>query len=336
MSDNDKIYLSDGSEELDLRPKTRISGKRSRGSSATENHESINSEAAGEPMALNESDEDNDEPDWVRNFSASQAEDEEHGRSLYSAFDDDDDDSIIDLLSDKEDQVKGVENDDNEQSEHATHGGEVKIADSKTKASRHKSSAKAGATVTKARVAPPSMRDSLPLVVAPKLEDSLVLLQGVGEELDLSGDVGAVGRVKIADGALYIDMKGGVFRTHTYACNTLAVVSVADEEARITSVLEEAVTLQCERNLFESDQLIKGYLEDSTNQENQADRIPNGEDHVDAVGPGSHQKLDDSVASSRAGSNRTGNRSVIKKSKTSRGAGANNGRKAILKPRKKS
>lgn len=336
MSDDDvKIYISDDSENFELpsRPQ-QFTRKRTRASSSANIPKPINVAKLDDPSVSRESDGDDDEPDWVRNFSPSQGGDEGRDRQLYSAFDDDDD-SIIDLLNDKDDKIKEDVSDDNKQSAKDTDENELEDTKSNINVTKGKKPTKTPTSATKANISAPGMKNSLPLVAASKLEDSLVLLQGVGEELDLSGDVGAVGRVKITNGALYVDMKGGVFRTHTYASNTIAVVSIADDEARITTVLEEAVTLQCERNLFESDQLIKGHLEDPMNQENQTDIVPIGEDPEEAIVPDNHRKLDEPDGASGTGSTLGKNRPVSKRPRSSRGSTASVRRKSVSKPPKK-
>lgn len=99
-------------------------------------------------------------------------------------------------------------------------------------------------------------RNRLPLVVAPRLDESLVLLQCEGTELDLSGDVGAVGRVKVESGELYMDLKGVLYRGLVEECNSMCVVSVGEDEARVTAVLDEVVTLRKERDLFASGEIV--------------------------------------------------------------------------------
>jgi len=50
--------------------------------------------------------------------------------------------------------------------------------------------------------------NSIPLISPGKLEENLVLAQSAEVSFDLSGDVGAVGRVKIEEGKLSFDLKG--------------------------------------------------------------------------------------------------------------------------------
>lgn len=189
----------------------------------------------------------NDEPDWVRDFSQSIPNDEESRRraitSLYEEFDDDDvdndddEDSIINLISQEPDKKPTS-----------------RPSKSGLSGDNGKQPSNERSTPKRPRYQAP--KSALPLVVAPKLDDSLVLLQGAEKSLDLSGDVGAVGRTKVQDGVLFLDIKGVVYRTNLHSCNTVCVVSVNDDAARVTSVLNEAVTLTSERNLFASDEIV--------------------------------------------------------------------------------
>lgn len=179
------------------------------------------------------------EPDWVRDYTPKRRSDFDRKQALLALLDDDDDDdSVINLIS-QEPEEEPV----------------ASKPDPKT-ASKTKLEDPQRPPPPKRARAPAKPKSKLPLVVAPKLDDSLVLLQSVDGNLDLSGDIGAVGRVKVEEGALYLDIKGVVYRTSVNPCNTLCVVSVGEDEARVTTVLDEAVTLTSERNLFGSDEVI--------------------------------------------------------------------------------
>lgn len=319
-----KIYLSDDSDDIELQSESkRVSGRRTRSTSNNTSKDYNGKKESDEvPSPLrkddDDDDDDNEEPDWVRDFSAKQNEDEDRKRALASMYEDDND-SVIDLLSDKdeEDKVEVGADDD------VTGDGKAEITDNKSDKVKRPPSAKISA--------PASMKSSLPLVVAPKLADSLVLLQGNGDELDLSGDVGTVGRVKIADGTMYIDMKGGVFRAQAYACNTMGIVSLADDEARVTAVLDEAVTLHCERNLFSSDQLIKGELDGDVDPSTQPEAPVNVTDAVATIGSSTVDKKD--IKS--AGRKKSGERAGADKPKSVRGRGVSNARITISKTTRK-
>lgn len=178
------------------------------------------------------------EPDWVRDYTPKRRSDFDRKQALLASLDDDDDDSVINLISQEPEQEPVASKSDPETVTKNKFGDPQRPPPAK-----------------RAR-APAKPKSKLPLVVAPKLDDSLVLLQSVDGNLDLSGDVGAVGRVKVEEGDLYLDIKGVVYRTSVNPCNTLCVVSVGEDEARVTAVLDEAVTLTSERNLFASDEIV--------------------------------------------------------------------------------
>lgn len=297
---DEPIYLSDDSDDLDLQtvsrnlqgakrvntasattggaaPRTGTTASTGTGTTATVTSAADSKDDTGN----NGSDED---PDWVREFAVKQDEDEDRKRALSSLYDanddvddDDDSDSIIDLISERDEDNRlgqsapgGASSGDpktgkkEDEIEDGSSGkmrikAEDKISETSKKRTKPGNIGTGAGTGTGGSGA--SLKSVMPLVVAPKLDDSLVLLQGCGEELDLSGDIGTVGRVKMADGQLYIDLKGGVFKANTYATNCMAVMGIHDDEARITSILDEAVLLTCERNLFASDQVLKGDID---------------------------------------------------------------------------
>lgn len=212
-----------------------------------------------ESIAQETPQEDDDEPDWVREFSQSLPNEQQRREALASQFDEDDDESVIDLIPDDPgpSQTKPSLASDAQQSQKANQ--------KKPPLKRQRNSSA------------PSNR--MPLVVSSKLDESLVLLQSTDKALDLSGDVGAVGRVKLQQGRLYLDIKGTVYKANTIPCSTACIVSVADDEAKISAVLDEAVTLVSDRNLFASSEIvIHGDLqeekEDSERDEAQQDAEP--------------------------------------------------------------
>lgn len=190
-----------------------------------------------------------EDPDWVRNFTPAKQEDVNE-----------DSDSVINLVSDEDVVREGKD------------GRETKKIDEK----RHvndKSSRKSRASARP--------RSSLPLISAPRLDESLTLLQAEDGNLELSGDIGAVGRVKIDDNVLMLDIKGILYRACPYACNSMCVVTVGEDDARITAVMDHAVTLHVERNLFAGDDMtVEGKV---------------FEDDVDAIQPSQDSNLDEGI-----------------------------------------
>eukprot|EP00177_Eucheuma_denticulatum_P002092 GFKZ01003741.1.p1 GENE.GFKZ01003741.1~~GFKZ01003741.1.p1 ORF type:complete len:344 (+),score=73.95 GFKZ01003741.1:272-1303(+) len=173
------------------------------------------------------------EPEWVRNYNPPSADNQDRRAAFLASLEDNDEDSVIDLISQEL---------DGNASEDVAKAAEVE------KEAAQNISAKRGKGL--------KPKNRLPLSVVSKLDENLVLLQSEGDGLDLSGDVGAVGRVKIQEGELLMDIKGVVYNALLRKCNTMCVVNVGDEEARVTAVFDEAVTLTCKRNLFDSDEIV--------------------------------------------------------------------------------
>lgn len=106
-------------------------------------------------------------------------------------------------------------------------------------------------------------KSSLPLIAAPKLDQNLVLVQAQADAFDLSGDVGAVGRVTVNHTGVFLDVKGVLYSCSFHDINTVCVVAVGDDDARITAVLDEALTLHQDETIFNSgEHLVSGVLEE--------------------------------------------------------------------------
>ena len=163
-----------------------------------------------------------EDPDWVRSFTPAKAPSPKGSDS----------DSLINLLSD--DEPAATQEGGTQEVVATQDDGEKKVKRS-----------------TRFTKKPP--KAELSLVTASKLQDGLALLQADGAELELSGDVGAVGRVKVDDGECMLDIKGTLYSALPYQCNTAAVVSVLDDVARIDAVLSAAVVLNKCNNVFAND-----------------------------------------------------------------------------------
>lgn len=198
-----------------------------------------------QPSALSE------DPDWVRSFTpASKA-----------PLKDSDSDSIINLLSDL---------DDNPETSQTPK--EPKSENTKTTTAPKKGRPVAG----------PS-RKSLPLVAAARLDDGLTLLQEDSDLLDLSGDVGAVGRVKVDGDNVMMDIKGTLYSAVPYVCNSLCVVAVGDEDAKISAVMNHTVILRAQKNVFAAD--YNGALDGHTFEDDDPVAVEGAADEEEAREP---------------------------------------------------
>ncbi|KAL8148496.1 hypothetical protein AgCh_005749 [Apium graveolens] len=74
----------------------------------------------------------------------------------------------------------------------------------------------------------------LPLVLPEKVQRSKALVECEDESIDLSGDVGAVGRVVITDNQdMLLDLKGTIYKTTIVPSRTFCVVSFGQSEAKV-------------------------------------------------------------------------------------------------------
>lgn len=247
-----QLWLSEDSDEEDLASKlSKREPRRYPSSGADDDIVPAHASAS----ANNEGGED---PDWVRDFAQPTETGTDRRRTLFSAYDNDD--SSIEIISDKDEPREARVKTENCALPEEETGIDEKPPDG---VKGLKTPAK-----TKGSAAP---KDSLPLVFAPKLEESLVLVQGDDDALDLSGDIGAVGRMKIDKDKLFMDIKGVLYSAHTYSTNTMCIVSMGEDEARITSVLDEAVVLKPERDILASEELIAGCLDDEDEDDDSFD-----------------------------------------------------------------
>ncbi|MCO5571927.1 hypothetical protein L7F22_025678 [Adiantum nelumboides] len=105
---------------------------------------------------------------------------------------------------------------------------------------------------------------ALPLVVGDKVHKSKVLLECEGDELDVSGDVGAVGRISLSsnhDNDFLLDLKGIIYKATIVPSNTFLVVNVGQSEAKVEAIMNDFVQLQPSVNIFETETMVEGTLE---------------------------------------------------------------------------
>eukprot|EP00180_Rhodochaete_pulchella_P002028 Plantae.Rhodophyta-Rhodochaete_pulchella.ctg30597.p1 GENE.Plantae.Rhodophyta-Rhodochaete_pulchella.ctg30597~~Plantae.Rhodophyta-Rhodochaete_pulchella.ctg30597.p1 ORF type:complete len:184 (+),score=29.02 Plantae.Rhodophyta-Rhodochaete_pulchella.ctg30597:189-740(+) len=103
--------------------------------------------------------------------------------------------------------------------------------------------------------------NSLPLVVADKVDSALTLVQSDDLNLDLGGDVGAVGRVKVDRGSLQFDLKGTFYRATGVPSNTLCVATLSESEARVSACADHFIALTpCGTHFADLEQVVEGAL----------------------------------------------------------------------------
>ncbi|XP_024379826.1 uncharacterized protein [Physcomitrium patens] len=105
---------------------------------------------------------------------------------------------------------------------------------------------------------------SLPIVFGEKVNRTKVLLECEGDALDLSGDMGAVGRFTVnrPDDELLLDLKGVVYKTTIVPSNTYFVVNVGQMEAKVESIMTDFMQLRADTSWNENETMVEGTLKD--------------------------------------------------------------------------
>lgn len=119
---------------------------------------------------------------------------------------------------------------------------------------------------TKTKPAALLVSSRLPLVLPEKIQRSKALVECDGDSIDLSGDVGAVGRIIVSNGSsgnheLLLDLKGTVYKSTIVPSRTFCIVSVGQSEAKIEAIMNDFVRLDPPSNMFEAETMIEGTLE---------------------------------------------------------------------------
>lgn len=120
----------------------------------------------------------------------------------------------------------------------------------------------------------------LPLVLSEKVQRSKALLECDGDSIDLSGDVGAVGRVVMSDDSsgnheMLLDLKGTVYRTSIVPSRTFCVVSFGQSEAKVEAIMNDFIQLRPQSNVNDAETMVEGTLEGfSFDSEDDVDDLP--------------------------------------------------------------
>ena len=94
----------------------------------------------------------------------------------------------------------------------------------------------------------------------------MALVKCQGDSIDLSGDVGAVGRVIISDSAsrdqeMHLDLKGTIYKTSIVPCRTFCIVSFGQSEAKIEAIMNDFIQLEPQSNVYEAETMVEGTLD---------------------------------------------------------------------------
>ncbi|KAK3404139.1 LOW QUALITY PROTEIN: hypothetical protein EUGRSUZ_K00479 [Eucalyptus grandis] len=94
----------------------------------------------------------------------------------------------------------------------------------------------------------------------------IALVECEGDSIDLSGDMGSVGRVVISDTPsgnqdMFLDLKGTIYKTTIVPCRTFCVVSFGQSEAKIEAIMNDFVQLSAQSNISEAETMVEGTLD---------------------------------------------------------------------------
>ncbi|GAB2250720.1 hypothetical protein Droror1_Dr00016970 [Drosera rotundifolia] len=126
---------------------------------------------------------------------------------------------------------------------------------------------------------------ALPLMLPEKVNRFKALVECEGESIDLSGDVGAVGRVILSDTPsrgheMLLDLKGTIYKTTIVPSRTFYVVSVGQSEAKVRSaeieaIMNDFIQLIPQSNVYDAETMVEGTLDGfSFDSDDEADKIP--------------------------------------------------------------
>ncbi|KAJ8536982.1 hypothetical protein K7X08_035383 [Anisodus acutangulus] len=120
----------------------------------------------------------------------------------------------------------------------------------------------------------------LPLVLPEKVQRTKALVECEGDSVDLSGDVGAVGRIIISDGPsgnheMLLDLKGTIYKTTILPSRTFCVVSFGPSEAKVEAIMNDFIQLKSQSNVYDAETMVEGTLDGFTfDSDEEAENLP--------------------------------------------------------------
>ncbi|CAN1251282.1 DNA-binding protein BIN4 [Linum perenne] len=133
---------------------------------------------------------------------------------------------------------------------------------------------------TEKPIAPRVSTSSLSLVLAEKVQRSKALVECEGDSIDLSGDMGSVGRVIVQDNPagnsdVYFDLKGTIYKTSIVPSRTFCVVSFGQSEGKIEAIMNDFIKLTPQSNVYEAETMVEGTLDGfSFDSEDETEKVP--------------------------------------------------------------
>ena len=78
--------------------------------------------------------------------------------------------------------------------------------------------------------------------------------------MELEGDIGTIGKLKVLPTEkdyLRLDLKGFEYRGHLSPCNSLMIVSIGSDEAKIDSIINSHLSLHVTGSVLDSESVLK-------------------------------------------------------------------------------
>ncbi|KAJ4726789.1 DNA-binding protein BIN4 [Melia azedarach] len=126
---------------------------------------------------------------------------------------------------------------------------------------------------------------TLPLLLSEKVQRTKALVECEGESIDLSGDMGAVGRIVVPDNngncEMYLDLKGTIYKSTIVPSRTFCIVSFGQSEAKIEAIMNDFIQLKPQSNVYEAETMVEGTLDGfSFDSEDESDKVVKGTSHL--------------------------------------------------------
>lgn len=127
----------------------------------------------------------------------------------------------------------------------------------------------------------------LPLMLPEKVHRTKALIECEGDSIDLSGDMGAVGRIIVSDSPsgdpeMCLDLKGTIYKTSIVPCRTFCVVSFGQSEAKIEAIMNDFIQLKPQSNVYEAETMVEGTLDGfSFDSDEEAGKMQNATHQTD-------------------------------------------------------
>ena len=80
--------------------------------------------------------------------------------------------------------------------------------------------------------------------------ENTVLVQLDDQELDMKGDAGTIGRLRVKDGRIELDLNGKRLHGQIYPSVTCMVVSINRTEARVTQLVDEICVVSSQEDIM--------------------------------------------------------------------------------------